>query len=62
LLYNFIISSLNEAVDKNQPVYITYDGAFGVAFGYWIPISAKPEWVIHFGVGGNFRYEKMERK
>jgi len=49
-------------VDKNQPIYITYDGAFGVAFGYWIPISAKPEWVIHFCVGGNFKYEKMERK
>ena len=53
---------LNQAVDKGKPVYITYDGAFGVAFGYWIPISVKPEWVIHFGVGGNFKYEKLERK
>lgn len=53
---------LNEAVDKGEPIYITYDGAFGVAFGYWIPISVKPEWVIHFGVGGNFKYEKLERK
>ena len=49
---------LNEAVDKGEPIYITYDGAFG----YWIPISVKPEWVIHFGVGGNFKYEKLERK
>ena len=52
---------LNRAVDENKPVYITYDAAFGKAYGYWIPISEKPEWVIHFGVGYMFEYEKVNR-
>ncbi len=53
---------LNRAVDENKPVYITYDAAFGKAYGFWIPISAKPDWVIHFGVGYMFDYEKVSAR
>ena len=51
----------NKAIDGGKPVFITYEGTFGKAFGYWIPITEKPEWVIHFGVGGNFEYESVTR-
>lgn len=51
----------NKAVDTGKPVFITYEGNFGKAYGYWIPIAAKPEWVIHFGVGHAFEYEKFSR-
>ena len=40
------------------PVYVTYEGPFGKSYGYWLPIPEKPEWVIHFGVGSTFDYEK----
>lgn len=46
----------NKAVDSGEAVYMTYEGAFGKAFGYWIPVEGKPEWIIHFGVGHQFEY------
>ncbi len=52
----------HKAVDSGKPIYITYQGAFGKAFGYWIPIPEKPEWIIHFGVGGTFEYEEAKVK
>lgn len=51
----------NQAVDTGEPVFITYEGAFGKAYGYWIPIPEKPEWIIHFGVGHAFEYKKIDR-
>lgn len=51
----------DRAINTGKPVAIIYEGAFGKAYGYWIPISAKPEWVIHFGVGYAFEYEKISR-
>ena len=51
----------NKAADSGEPVFCTYEGPFGKAYGYWIPISEKPEWIIHFGVGSNFEYEKFSR-
>lgn len=51
----------NKAIDSGEVVCCTYDGPFGKAYGYWIPISEKPEWVIHFGVGATFEYEKISR-
>lgn len=50
----------NKAVDTGEPVFVTYQGAFGKAYGYWIPIPGKTEWVIHFGVGSNFEYDKAK--
>ncbi|MBQ9874650.1 MAG: hypothetical protein IJM30_09315 [Thermoguttaceae bacterium] len=47
----------NEAVDEKKAVAVTYPSPFGKAFGYWIPVATKPEWIIHFGVGANFEYE-----
>ncbi len=51
----------NRAVDEGKPVFVTYEGNFGKAYGFWIPIEEKPEWVIHFGVGYAFEYEKISR-
>ena len=51
----------NEAVDTGEAQFCTYEGAFGKAYGYWIPIPKKPEWVIHFGVGYAFEYPKINR-
>lgn len=52
----------NKAVESGEPVFISYQGNFGKAYGYWIPISAKPEWIIHFGVGSTFEYEDVTKK
>ncbi|MBQ7476094.1 MAG: hypothetical protein IJT06_01710 [Selenomonadaceae bacterium] len=51
----------NKAVDTGEVVCCTYEGNFGKAYGFWIPISEKPEWVIHFGVGYAFEYPKISR-
>lgn len=51
----------DKAIDEKKPIYITYEGNFGKAYGFWIPIEEKPEWVIHFGVGYAFDYEKISR-
>ena len=51
----------NKAVDTGEPQICTYEGNFGKAYGYWIPIPEKPEWVIHFGVGYAFEYPKIDR-
>jgi rubrerythrin len=51
----------NQAADTGEAVFCTYEGAFGKAYGYWIPIPEKPEWIIHFGVGHAFEYPKIDR-
>lgn len=51
----------DKAVDTGEPQICTYEGAFGKAYGYWIPIPEKPEWIIHFGVGYAFEYPKINR-
>ena len=51
----------NAACDSGEPAICTYEGAFGKAYGYWIPIPEKPEWIIHFGVGHAFEYPKIDR-
>ena len=49
----------NKAVDSGESIFCTYDGNFGKAYGFWIPVPEKPEWIIHFGVGSTFEYEKI---
>ena len=51
----------DKAVDTGEPQICTYEGQFGKAYGYWIPIPEKPEWIIHFGVGYAFEYPKIDR-
>ena len=51
----------DKAVDTGEAQFCTYEGAFGKAYGYWIPIPEKPEWIIHFGVGYAFEYPKIDR-
>ena len=50
----------NQALDAKSPVCVTYQGPLGKSFGYWIPIPAKPEWVLHFSVGNLPVYEEMQ--
>ena len=51
----------NRAIDNQETVAIAYEGPFGRAYGYWIPIPERSEWVIHFGVGSTFEYEGLAR-
>lgn len=51
----------NEAADERKPVYVTYETPLGKAFGYWIPVAGHEEFIIHFGVGATFEYEKANR-
>lgn len=52
----------NRAVDTGKPVCIIYQGQFGKSFGYWLPVTEKPEWIIHFGVGNVINdYEEFTR-
>ncbi len=52
----------NRAIDSGQPIGVHYeDGPFGQAYGYWIPLSVRPEWVLHFSVGRSAAYAKLER-
>ena len=47
--------------NAGEPQICTYEGNFGKAYGFWIPITEKPEWIIHFGVGYAFDYPKIDR-
>ena len=58
---NHIGCQCNAACDTGETQCCTYNGAFGKAFGYWIPIPEKPEWIIHFGIGHAFEYPKIDR-
>lgn len=52
---------LNRAVDENKPVCVSYEDPQGKAYGFWIPIPEKPEWVLHFSVGYVAEYENFSR-
>lgn len=41
----------NQAIDTASPVCVAYQGPKGQAYGYWIPVAEKPEWILHFSVG-----------
>lgn len=49
----------NEAVDEAKCVAVTYEGPSGKAYGYWVPVATKPEWIIHFNVGLVHEYEPL---
>ena len=51
----------NKAVDSKQAIGVAYEGPFGRAYGYWIPLSGRPEWIIHFGVGRAVDYGYLQR-
>ena len=51
----------NKAIDTRQTIAVTYEGPYGKAYGYWMPIPERPEWIIHFSVGRAFRYEDFKR-
>ena len=58
---NHIGCQCNKDCDTGEVQICTYEGQFGKAYGYWIPIPEKPEWIIHFGVGHAFEYPKINR-
>ena len=51
----------NKAVDSNQAIGVSYEGPFGTAYGYWIPVSGRPEWILHFSVGRAVKYGDLQR-
>ena len=46
----------NQAADTREAVYKAYEGQFGRAYGFWIPVEGAEEYIIHFGVGSTFEY------
>jgi len=52
----------NQAVDSGETQCYAYEGPFGKAYGFWVPITEKPEWILHFSVGRAFEYEKVAIK
>lgn len=48
----------NQAVEEAKATYKQYEGAFGRAYGFWIPVDGAEEYIIHFGVGSTFAYPK----
>ena len=51
---------LNEAHDNNKTICITYPGPQGKAYGYWIPLASRPDWILHFGVGLSATYDEFK--
>ena len=49
----------NEAVDEKKAIGVTYEGPKGKAFGYWVPVANKPEWILHLNVGLYYEYDPM---
>ena len=37
----------NKAIDENKSVHVAYEGPQGKAYGFWTPITERPEWVLH---------------
>ena len=46
----------NQAADTKEAAYKAYEGPFGRAYGFWIPVAGAEEYIIHFGVGSTFEY------
>ncbi|MBQ7618132.1 MAG: hypothetical protein IJS50_04590 [Desulfovibrio sp.] len=51
----------NKAIEAEKGIGVSYDGPYGRAYGYWIPISGRPEWVLHFSVGRFCEYDALKR-
>ena len=51
----------NKAIASSQTMAVAYEGPFGKAYGYWMPIPGRTEWVIHFSVGRALNYEPLKR-
>ena len=51
----------NKSIESKQPIGVSYDGPFGKAYGFWIPIQDHPDWVLHFSVGRMVNYDKLMR-
>ena len=49
----------NQAIDTASPVCVAYQSAKGQAYGYWIPVAEKPEWILHFSVGVYAEYLEL---
>lgn len=51
----------NKAIDSKQGIGVSYEGPLGRAYGFWIPIAGRPEWVLHFSVGRTVQYDTLKR-
>ncbi len=51
----------NKAIDAAQTIGVAYEGPFGRAYGFWMPIAGRPEWILHFSVGRAVEYGALKR-
>ncbi|SDZ73548.1 hypothetical protein [Selenomonas ruminantium] len=51
----------NKAIDENKSVHVAYEGPQGKAYGFWTPITERPEWILHFSVGRVAEYQEIKR-
>ena len=51
----------NRAIDENKSVHVAYEGSQGKAYGFWTPITERPEWILHFSVGRVAEYQEIKR-
>lgn len=50
-----VCNNSEEDVSK-EAAYKAYEGPFGRAYGFWIPVAGAEEYIIHFGIGSTFEY------
>ncbi|MCR4667352.1 MAG: hypothetical protein K5657_08695 [Desulfovibrio sp.] len=51
----------NRAIDTCTGIGVSYEGPFGRTYGFWIPISGRPDWVLHYSVGRTVNYDSLKR-
>ena len=51
----------NQAIDEGKSVHVAYEGSQGKAYGFWTPITERPEWILHFSVGRVAEYRELKR-
>ncbi|MCR5756826.1 MAG: hypothetical protein K6F95_02840 [Selenomonas sp.] len=51
----------NKAIDENEAIGVAYEGPYGKAYGYWVPVAERPEWILHFSVGRAVEYPELKR-
>ncbi|MDO5308082.1 MAG: hypothetical protein Q4G03_01095 [Planctomycetia bacterium] len=51
----------NKAIDSQKAIGCAYEGSFGRAYDFWVPVAEKPEWILHFSVGRAVQYGALNR-
>lgn len=51
----------NKAIESREGIGVCYEGPLGRAYGYWIPVTERPEWIIHFSAGRMPVYKELKK-